>query len=156
MHGNLITHGANVVRVFERILDDPSHIWRDCSNNIWSWWWESSWGVGDRSVGCHWPQVGWKTLTPKRAEGEPKILNIPKILGAFVAATTNGEPLVESSISVIITTIVWAKIVTQGNIEQFPWVPFVLLWPFTSMPNPCASLSPANQKHIKEKSHRCR
>ena len=42
----------------------------------------------------------------------------------------------------------------QGNIEPAPWVPFVLLWPFTSMSNPCASLSPANQKHIKEKAHR--
>ena len=28
------------------------------------------------------------TLTPKRVEGEPEILNIPKILGGVVAATT--------------------------------------------------------------------
>ena len=44
------------------------------------------------------------TLTPKRVEGELEILNIPKILGGVVAATTNGEPLVESSIFVSITT----------------------------------------------------
>ena len=48
---------------------------------------------------------GERTLTPKRVEGEPEILNIPKILGGVVVATTNGEPLVESSISVNITTI---------------------------------------------------
>ena len=30
-------HGAIAVRAFERALDDPSHIWRDCSNNIKSW-----------------------------------------------------------------------------------------------------------------------
>ena len=42
---------------------------------------------------------GQKTLMAKRAGG-PQILNIPKILGGVVEATTNGEPLVESSISV--------------------------------------------------------
>ena len=41
-----------------------------------------------------------KTLMAKKVEGGPKIL------GVFVAATTNGEPLVESSTYVNITTIV--------------------------------------------------
>ena len=127
------------VRMFERTLDDPSHIWRDCSDNIKSWWWDNSWGVRDRSTGCCWLQVRWETLTPRRAEGEPKILNIPKILGGVVAATTNGEPLVESSISVNITTIVSVRIMMQGNIEPVSRVPFVLHLPFTGMPNPCAS-----------------
>ena len=139
MHGDLLTHGATALRMFERMVDDISHVWHDCNDSIKSRWWDNSWGVGDRSLGCSWFQVGWKTLTPKRAEGEPEILNIPKILGGVVAATTNGEPLVESSISVNITTIVWVWIMMQGNIEQVPWVPFVLLWPFIGMPNPCAS-----------------
>ena len=34
----------------------------------------------------------WKTLMPKRAEGEPEILNIPKILGGVVAAKTGTHP----------------------------------------------------------------
>ena len=42
----------------------------------------------------------------RQVEGEPEILNIPKILGGVVAATTNGEPLVESNISANTTTIV--------------------------------------------------
>ena len=36
---------------------------------------------------------GKRTLTHKRVEGEPKILNIPKILGGVVAATTPSKPL---------------------------------------------------------------
>ena len=44
-----------------------------------------------------------KDLNDKAIRGGPEILNIPKILGGVVAATTNGEPLVQSSISVSIT-----------------------------------------------------
>ena len=45
-----------------------------------------------------------KTLMAKQAGG-PEILDIPKILGGVVEATTIGEPLVESSISVNTPTI---------------------------------------------------
>ena len=37
--------------------------------------------------------------------GGPKILNIPKFLGGVVVATTIGEQLVESNISVNVPTI---------------------------------------------------
>ena len=46
---------------------------------------------------------GLELVTRKR---EPEILNIPKILGVVVVATTIGELLVESSISINIPTIV--------------------------------------------------
>ena len=45
-----------------------------------------------------------KDFNDKASKGGPEVLNISKILGVVVAATTNGEPLVESSISVNITT----------------------------------------------------
>ena len=64
----------------------------------------------------------FKTLTAKQAGG-PEILDIPKILGGVVVATTIGEPLVESNISVNTPTIVWVQEVMQGNIEQALRVP---------------------------------
>ena len=83
------------------------------------------------------------------SRGGPKILNIPKILGGVVEATTNSEPLVESNIFIKVPKIIWVWIVMQGNIEQVLWVPFVLLWPLQICPILVPQLGLVNHKTSK-------
>ena len=77
------------------------------------------------------------------SRGGPEILDIPKILGVVVAATTNGEPMVESIISIDIGKSVWPTAgdlpgkKSQLDLEPFGigilsgvWVRLPLISPF--------------------------